>query len=128
LRAEPRSRIGVLVVDDQHFFRRAVVALIRSVPSLEVLGEARSGEEAVEMAHSLAPDFVLMDVKLPGIDGVTATARIVSDLPSTRVLLVSTYELADLPARMATCGAIGFSRKQDLDARVLLDSATTWTA
>jgi DNA-binding NarL/FixJ family response regulator len=108
------------VVDDQRHFRRAAVALVRSVPRFELLGEAESGEQAVVLATELRPDFVVMDVRLPGIGGQTATSQILADQPGVRVLLVSTYELADLPAELVGCGAAGFERKQDLDAECLL--------
>ena len=91
------DRIGVLVVDDQRQFRRAAVALVRSVSRFELLGEAESGEQAVALATELRPDFVVMDVRLPGIGGHTAASQILAEQPGIRVLLVSTYELADLP-------------------------------
>lgn len=113
---------SVLVVDDQPVFRRAAGSLIRSVPQLSLVGEAGSGEEAVECAARVRPDLVVMDVRLPGIDGIEATRRILLARPDTRVLLVSTYELEDLTVELKDCGATGFVRKQDLDARALLQA------
>lgn len=120
----PEGRIGVLVVDDQRLFRRAAVALVATVSRLQLLGEASSGEEAVDLAARLRPDFVLMDVRLPGINGVTATTRIVARAPNIRVLLMSTHEPVDLPAELGACGAAGFMRKQDLDSAALLRFAS----
>ena len=106
--------VRVLVVDDQVLFRRAAVSLVRSVEGFAVIGEAQSGEQSVTMAAELQPDVVLMDVRLPGIDGPEATRRILAHRPSTRVLLISTYDAHDLPGDYLTCGAAAFVRKQDL--------------
>ena len=117
--SESTAVVRVLVVDDQRLFRRAAAALVRSVGEFELVGEAESGEQAVEIATSLRPELVLMDVRLPGIDGAEATRRILDELPDTRVVLVSTYEAHDLPAAISGCGARGLIRKQDLDAEAL---------
>jgi DNA-binding NarL/FixJ family response regulator len=117
--SESAAVVRVLVVDDQRLFRRAAAALVRSVDEFELVGEAESGEQAVEIATSLRPELVLMDVRLPGIDGAEATRRILEELPDTRIVLVSTYEAPDLPAAISRCGARAFIRKQDLDAEAL---------
>jgi two-component system, NarL family, invasion response regulator UvrY len=117
--SESTAGVRVLVVDDQSLFRRAAAALVRSVDEFELVGEAESGEQAVEIATSLRPELVLMDVRLPGIDGAEATRRILEELPDTRIVLVSTYEAHDLPAAVSGCGARAFIRKQDLDAEAL---------
>jgi DNA-binding NarL/FixJ family response regulator len=118
-RPEPGG-VRVLVVDDQMLFRRAAVALVRSLDGFTVIGEALSGEESVAMAAELEPDVVLMDVRLPGIDGPEATRRILAGRPSTRVLLISTYDRQDLPADYLSCGATAFVRKQDLGPEHLM--------
>ena len=112
----------VLLVDDQPQFRRAAAALINATAGLVLVGEAGSGEQAVDLADELAPDLIVMDVRLPGIDGPEATRRILADAPATRVVLVSTYEQADLTGDLDRCGASGFVRKQDVDGGVLLAS------
>ena len=118
--ADPVSTdVRVLLVDDQPQIRRAAAMLIQATDGVTLAGEAGSGEEAVALASDLRPDLVLMDVRLPGINGPDATRRILAENPQTRVILVSTYEAADLPD-LDTCGAVGFLRKQDLDARALL--------
>ena len=121
--AAPRVGVTVLVVDDQPMFRRAVSSLVRSVIGLQLVGEASSGEEAVQLAMELVPDLILMDVRLPGIDGTEATRQILARLPLIRVVLVSTYDEADLPLALGECGAVRFLRKQDLDAEALLAAA-----
>jgi len=112
--------LRVLVVDDQAAFRRAAALLVRAAAGLTLVGEAASGEEAVALTHSLRPDLVLMDVRLPGINGPEATRRILAERPATRIILMSTYEPADLPADLDQCGAERFLRKQDIDAAALL--------
>lgn len=112
--------VAVLVVDDHAVFRHAAATLIRSLPQLRLAGQAGTGEQAVTLARRLRPAAVLMDVRLPGIDGVEATRQILTDHPDTRIVLISTYEPADLPTGVCTCGAQAFLRKQDLDAPTLL--------
>jgi DNA-binding NarL/FixJ family response regulator len=115
----PSTGVRVLIVDDQPQFRRAAALLIHATDGLMLAGEAETGEEAVTMAKDLTPDLVLMDVRLPGIDGPEATRRILAESPGIRVILLSTYEAADLPD-LEHCGATRFVRKQDLDADDLL--------
>lgn len=117
--SESTAGVRVLVVDDQRLFRRAAAALVRSVEEFELVGEAESGEQAVKLAAILRPGFVLMDVRLPGIDGAEAARRILEELPDTRIVLVSTYEAHDLPAAISDCGARALIRKQDLNAEAL---------
>lgn len=117
------SGVRLLVVDDQLLFRRAAVRLA-TASGLEVVGQARSGEEAVAMATKLRPDAVLMDVRMAGIGGLEATRRILAANAAIRVLLISTYDRSDLPADYQTCGAVGFHRKQDLDSSALLPLMT----
>jgi DNA-binding NarL/FixJ family response regulator len=112
-------KIRVLLVDDQPQFRRAAAMLIQATDGLALAGEAGSGEEAIRLARDLKPNLVLMDVRLPGINGPDATRQILADQPDTNVILMSTYERADLPD-LDTCGATRFLRKQDLDAQTLL--------
>jgi two-component system, NarL family, invasion response regulator UvrY len=114
------ARVAVLVVDDQLIFRKAAASLVRSIEQFELVGEAADGEEAVSLVGDVHPDFVLMDVRLPGMTGIEATRAILRDWPATRILLVSTHERADLPADLDDCGAAGFERKQDLTADLLL--------
>ena len=113
--------VRVLVVDDQAPFRRAAKAVCLMTPGFEVAGEAASGEEAVTVADELDPDLVLMDVCLPGIDGIEATRRLRADHPRAVVALVSTYQVDDLPSDWQSCGAVGFLAKDALGPDTLLE-------
>ena len=104
--------IRVLIVDDQAPFRTAARFVVEATDGFEVVGEAETGEDGVAMAAELQPDLVLMDVKLPGIDGLEATRRI-RDLShgTVTVLLLSTYEAEDYESRAVECGAATFIPK-----------------
>jgi two-component system, NarL family, invasion response regulator UvrY len=113
--------VGVVVVDDQAPFRQAARAVIAATPGFELVGEARTGEEAVRLARSLGPDLVLMDIKMPGISGIEATTRIAAAGTDTAVVLVSTYRETDLPASARTCGAAAFIHKNGFGPSILGD-------
>ena len=111
--------VGVLVVDDQAPFRSVARSLVELVKGWQVVGEASTGEEAVELAAAIRPSVVLMDINLPGITGIEATRRIVAADPDAAVVLVSTYAADDLPDDARSCGAVGYVRKDDLTPRLL---------
>lgn len=101
----------VLLVDDHPVVREGLRGMINAENDLTVVGEARSGAEAVAMAESLCPDVILMDLRMPGIDGVTATERILAALPETRILVVTTYESDTDILRAVEAGAAGYLLK-----------------
>ena len=111
--------VSVLIVDDQAPFRRAAAAVVKVTGGFEVVGEAESGEEAVELAGSLAPALVLMDINMAGINGIEATRRITSMYPEVVVVLLSTYQADDLPADAATSGAAAYVNKEEFGPQVL---------
>jgi DNA-binding NarL/FixJ family response regulator len=113
--------VSVLVVDDQAPFRIAARAVVRRADGFELVGEAGTGEEAVERVEELHPDLVLMDINMPGINGIEATRRIVATRPATVVFLCSTYQLADLPPEASTSGASAYVNKEELGPAVLQD-------
>jgi two-component system, NarL family, invasion response regulator UvrY len=106
--------VKVLIVDDQPPFRAVARTVVGLTNGFEVVGEATTGEDAVTLAAELVPDLVLMDINLPGMNGIEATRRIVTEAPETTVLLLSTYRSEDLPGDARTCGAIGYVHKEDL--------------
>jgi DNA-binding NarL/FixJ family response regulator len=111
--------MDVLVVDDQPTFRAVARTLVGLTPGLRVAAEAETGEEAVELAESLHPPVVLMDINLPGISGIEATRQLRDRHPSITVILMSTYAAADLPADAMDSGAAGYIRKEDLTPAAL---------
>ena len=113
--------VPVLIVDDQAPFRRAAHAVITATDGFTVVGEAESGEEAVEMADALEPGLVLMDINLPGINGIEATRRITSAHPKAVVMLLSTYQAADLPADAGDCGAAAYVHKEEFGPALVRD-------
>jgi DNA-binding NarL/FixJ family response regulator len=114
--------VRVLAVDDQAIFLRALRQLIRATPGFEQVGEASSGEEAIERVGELRPDLILLDVRMPGIDGVETARRLAAHPAPATIVLISLEplpqheELLELPI---AC----FLRKQDLSVRAL---STAW--
>ncbi|MFJ6655927.1 response regulator [Streptomyces sp. NPDC091377] len=103
--------LTVLIADDQPLVRMGLALILRAAPDIEVVGEAGNGEEAIEAAHRLRPGVVLMDIRMPVLDGVTATERLVSALPETRVLALSTFDMDEYVIRALRAGASGFLPK-----------------
>ena len=105
--------VSVLIVDDQLPFRAVARTVIGMTAGFEVAAEAESGEDAVSIADQQVPDLVLMDINLPGINGIEATRRIRAAHPDVAVILLSTYSEADLPDDARDCGAIAYVHKED---------------
>jgi len=104
--------VRVLIVDDQEPFRLAARMVVEATDGFEIVGEAETGEDSVTLAGELAPDLVLMDVNLPGINGLDATRQILSaEGHRPVVLLLSTYEEEEYAPRAAECGAAAYIPK-----------------
>lgn len=115
--------VQVLIVDDQEAFRSAARLVVDLTNGFNVVGEAATGEEGVRMATELRPALVLMDMNLPGIDGLEATRQIVEAVPETRVIGLSTYD--EFKDRAITAGAIAFISKSDFEPGLL---AQVWNS
>jgi len=113
--------IRVLVADDHRLFRDGLRALLNSAPDLEVVGEAGDGEEVVAKAAAVQPDVILMDLQLPGINGVEATRRILNSQPRVNVLVLTMFEDTDTVLAAMRAGARGYILK-DTDEEALLRS------
>ena len=111
----------MLAVDDQPIFLRAARQLIADTPGFEQVGEATTGQAALELAADVRPDLVLLDVRMPGMDGIETARRMVALDAHAVVVLVSLEEIPELPASLATVGAAVHLRKQDLSTRALRD-------
>ena len=101
----------VVIVDDQGMVRAGFRSLLSGEPGLEVVGEAADGEEAVEVVTRLAPDITLMDIRMPVLDGLAATRRIVGSGVATRVLVLTTFDLDEYVFEALRAGASGFLLK-----------------
>jgi DNA-binding NarL/FixJ family response regulator len=123
------TQIRVCLVDDQALFRAGIRMLVDSQPDLSFAGEAADGAEAVALAARARPDVVLMDVRMPVLDGISATERIIADAdrggyPPPRVLVLTTFDLDENAARAIRAGASGFVLK-DADPEFLLAAIRT---
>jgi pilus assembly protein CpaE len=112
--------VSVLVVDDQLPFRLAARAVLARTDGFELVGDAASGEEAVALAAELRPDLVLMDINMPGVDGIEAARQLVAQRPEVVVFLCSTYQLSDVPAEATTSGARAYINKEEMAPEVLV--------
>jgi DNA-binding NarL/FixJ family response regulator len=110
---------SVLLVDDHRLVRAGLAALLAATEDIEVVGEAADGDQAVRLATETRPDVVLMDLRMPVLDGAAATARLADELPSARVLVLTTYADDDSIAGALRAGALGYLTK-DAGRRELL--------
>ena len=111
--------IGVLVADDQRLVRSGFRMILRSDPEIEVLGEAGDGAEAVSLARELKPDVVLMDVRMPKLDGIAATRLLLQEPKPPRVLVLTTFDLDEYVFGALRAGASGFLLKDAPEEQLL---------
>ena len=123
---QAEDRLRVVLADDQALLRDAFRTLLDSADDIAVVGEAGDGREAVSLTRRLRPDVVVMDIRMPGMDGLSATAEICADqdLRASRVLILTTYETDEYIAEALRAGASGFIGK-GIDAGGLLDAVRT---
>src|SRR5215203_1629241 len=108
-RTHPPARL--LIADDHPLVRQGIHAMLASEPDLEVVGEAQNGLEALEMCRSLRPDVVLMDVRMPEMDGLEATRMIKAECPQTSILMLTVHDDPDCLWEAIRAGAAGYALK-----------------
>jgi len=121
-----KPSIRVLIVDDQEPFRAALRMVVDSMDGFEVAGEAHDGESGLILAAELAPDLVLMDVQMPGIDGFEATRRLTATYDGIGVIVLSTYQADEYEAPALDAGAVAFISKSDYGPHSLAALSGAW--
>ena len=106
-----QNEIRVLVVDDQHLIREGIASVLNIQVGITVVGTAGNGEEAVTQAVALSPDLILMDVRMPVMDGIVATERVRHHLPDCQVVMLTTFDDDDFVVRSLLAGACGYLLK-----------------
>ena len=114
----PEEPVTVVVADDQSAVREGLVLLLGTLPGITVAGEAADGDAAVELVATVKPQVVLMDLNMPGCDGVTATARITAEHPGTRVVVLTTYADDESIIGALQAGALGYLTKEATRAEI----------
>lgn len=113
------KRIRILLADDHAVLRAGLRALLAAQDDLEVVGEASDGAEAIRLCQALRPDVVVMDIGMPGVSGIDATARIKRDLPGTKVLILSMHDDRGYLRQVLRVGASGYVLKKAADTELL---------
>ena len=111
--------IRVLLVDDQEIVRQGLATILRYAEGIEVVGQAADGARAVALARQLAPDVILMDLKMAGLGGIPATRQLRAELPAARVIILTTYDADDLVFEGVKAGAHGYLLKDTPSERLI---------
>ena len=104
--------ISILLADDHNIVRQGVRALLSVEPDIEIVGEAANGWQALRMAKEVRPEIIVMDLAMPGLNGLDATRQILSELPETKILVLSSYDNDQYVAQMVEAGVAGYLNKQ----------------
>ena len=116
--------LRVLVADDQHLLRAGIAGILNAAPDIQVIAEAGDGHEAVELAGTHRPDVTLMDIRMPQLDGIEATHRIIAAAPDAKILILTTFDLDAYVYEALRAGASGFLLK-DTPPRQLMEAVRT---
>ncbi len=114
------NKIKVLIVDDHAILREGIRALLCGNDDIEIAGEASEGKEAIEKARELTPDVILMDLVMPGIDGLEAIRRIREEIPTAKILVLTQYETKEYILTAIKAGAIGYVAKKALSSDLVI--------
>ena len=117
--ADPRSPFRVFIVDDVEWVRSMLAELLADIEGVEVCGTAGDGDEAIELALRLRPDVVLMDLKMPSVDGITAAKDILARWPEAQIVLNSAYGDTDLIESALAAGVVGYITKDRRPAELI---------
>jgi DNA-binding NarL/FixJ family response regulator len=133
LASEPQPPIRVLIADDEPHFRHGLRLVLESASGIRVVGEASDGETAIAQARRLAPDVVILDVHMPGVDGIAAARAIATSAPPPRILMLTVSDAAEDIAQASKAGAAGYLLKERslrdiIDAVVTLARGSSWPA
>ena len=112
--------IRIMLAEDQPIIRQGLRYIIDAQPNMRVVGEAADGDESVQIAIRATPDLVLMDIRMPGLNGIEATRRILLALPQTKVILLTTFDIQEYVLDGIRAGAVGYLLK-DAETKVLLE-------
>lgn len=121
------SAIQVLLVDDHNVVRSGLATFLRAYEDLKLVGEAKNGVEAIHICHRVKPDVILMDLKMPEMDGVAATRAILAEYPESKIIAMTSFDEADLVHDVLAAGAIGYLLKNitaDELAKAIRDAAS----
>jgi DNA-binding NarL/FixJ family response regulator len=105
------KKIRVILVDDHMVMRQGLAGLLRAEPDIEIIGEASDGQSAIELIQELRPDVVIMDISMPGMDGIQATRIIHKELPEIRIIGLSMFQEGEQQAAMREAGAVTYLTK-----------------
>jgi DNA-binding NarL/FixJ family response regulator len=111
LQLEAKKTISVLIVDDHQLIREGLCAMLNEDPEIHVIGEARDGEEAVELALQLVPEVILMDIQMPKLNGIEASSRIKAQLPCVKLIMLTMYSSDACIIQAVRVGAVGYALK-----------------
>lgn len=109
--SDEKDIVRVLLADDQQLIRDGIASLLRLQPGIEIVGDAENGQLALELAEQLLPDIILMDIRMPLMDGIEATSRITQAYPAIKILMLTTFDDADYIIRALRAGACGYLLK-----------------
>ena len=119
--------VKILIVDDHEIMREGLSALVKDEPDMEVIGQAQDGREAIRLTKQLKPDVIVMDVNMPGMDGVDATRRIVNNVPDIKIIALTMYPKKSFVMEMLSAGASGYILKDDAFAELVKAVNTVMT-
>jgi len=118
--------IRVVVADDHDLVRGSICALLQRAGDIEIVGQATDGQEAVELVHRLQPDFLVMDLSMPVLNGIEATEQVRCMNVDTKVIILSAHEEAMLVSRARECGAYGYVLKRAIVQQLVDVIRTAW--